>query len=184
MRPQNSFLQFSQKILLYPKKLFNIKIFSIQFSIKKVIFIFSVRWPLLLKNNHVPQKFFPPFSPKMLLFLKKLLDEKIFKTSFSIKKVIFIFVARCPLPFKRDLDLINGFLSFSPKIQIFLKKPLCNKIFRTTFVIKKVILIFGAGRLLSLKEIVKCTPKTVFLRFSRKVMLFSKKLLNKKIFSV
>ncbi len=28
MRPQNSFLQFLRKILLFPKKLFNMKIFS------------------------------------------------------------------------------------------------------------------------------------------------------------
>ncbi len=70
-----------------------------------------LRW-LLLKNGYVPQKFFSPFSPKMLLFSKKLLNEKIFKTSFPIKKVIFIFVSRRPIPFKRDLAPRNGFLLF------------------------------------------------------------------------
>ncbi len=55
-----------------------------------------------------PPKIFFPFSPKMLLFPKKLLDKKIFKTSFPIKKVIFFLVARRLLPFKRDLGPRNG----------------------------------------------------------------------------
>ncbi len=42
----------------FSKKLFNMKIFSIKFVIKKVILIFGVRWPLLLKTSHVPQSFF------------------------------------------------------------------------------------------------------------------------------
>ncbi len=48
-----------------------------------------------LKNGRLPKIFFPIFS-KNVGFLKKLLDDKIFKTSFPIKKVILIFVARCP----------------------------------------------------------------------------------------
>ncbi len=88
------------------------------------------------KWSYFPKNFFP-FSPKMLLFLKKLFHEKIFKTLFPIKKVIFIFVARCPLPFKRDLGPRNGFLPFFQKIQLFLKKLLNNKIFSTSSVIKK-----------------------------------------------
>ncbi len=44
----------------FPKKLFNMKIFSIKFLIKKVILIFGVRWLLLLKNAHVSPKCFKP----------------------------------------------------------------------------------------------------------------------------
>ncbi len=118
----------------------------------------------------------------MLLFSKKLLDEKIFKTSFPIKKIIFIFVARHLFPSKETWPPRNGFLPFSQKIQLFLKNPLSNKIFRTLFVIKKVILIF-ATRLLSPKSRQMCTENS-FSRFSRKVLFFSKILLNKKIFSI
>ncbi len=46
MCPQNSFLQFSRKILFFSKKLLNKKIFSIRFVMKKVIFIFGVDDPL------------------------------------------------------------------------------------------------------------------------------------------
>ncbi len=66
------------------------------------MFIFSIRRPLPLKNGHVPQKFFPSFSPKMLLFLEKLLNEKIFKTSLppkrnyqSLKKIFLSFIWLC-----------------------------------------------------------------------------------------
>ncbi len=55
-----------------------------------------------------------------------------------------------------------------------------NKIFRTSFVIKKVLLIFVARCLLSLKNRQMC-PKNSFALFSRKILLFSKRLLNKKI---
>ncbi len=46
MRPQNSFLRFSLKILLFSKKLSIKKIFSIKFLIKKTIFIFGGRLPM------------------------------------------------------------------------------------------------------------------------------------------
>ncbi len=48
-----------------------------------------------------PKNLFLPFSQKMLVFLEKLLVEKIFKTSFPINKDIFIFIAKCPFLFKR-----------------------------------------------------------------------------------
>ncbi len=57
----------------FPKKLFNMKIFSINFVIKKEKLIFSVRYPPLLKNALVPQKFFSPcepnFWPTLCLYL-------------------------------------------------------------------------------------------------------------------
>ncbi len=69
-----------------------------------------------------PPKIFPPLSLKILLFSKKLLNDKIFETSFLIKKVIFILVARRLLSFKRDSSPRNGFLAFSQKITLFWKK--------------------------------------------------------------
>ncbi len=63
---------------------------------------------------------------EQLLFSKKLLNEKIFETSFPIKKVIFIFVVRRLLPFKRDSAPRNGFYAvFSENIAFFEK--LSNK---------------------------------------------------------
>ncbi len=50
--------------------------------LKKVIFIFSVRWPLLLKNGHVPQKFFFHFLQKCFFSRKNL---QIFKKSIKIE---------------------------------------------------------------------------------------------------
>ncbi len=121
MRPQNIFLQFPQKILLFSKKLYNMKIFSIWFLIKKgYIFIFSVRWPLL--KMVMPAKyFFPYFLQNCSFFRKKLLDEKIFKTSFPIKKVIFIFVDGHSFPSKETWPPETVFLPFSQKIQHFWK---------------------------------------------------------------
>ncbi len=126
-----------------------------------------------------PQNFCPPFPPKILLFSKKLLNENILKTLFPIKKVIFIFVAKSFLPFKRDLVPGNGFCHFFRKLQLFLNKLLNNKIFNTSFVIEKVILIFGVRRLLSQNNCQMC-PQKSFSQFSRKILLFLKKLLNKK----
>ncbi len=54
--------------------------------------------------------------------LKKLLHEKIFKTSFPIRKVISVFVAKHSLPFKMDLAPKYSFFLFSVKIQFSLKK--------------------------------------------------------------
>ncbi len=83
------------------------------------------------------------FGVRILLCSEKLLDEKIFKASFPIKKIAFIFVAKHPLPFKRDLAPRNDFSPFSRKMQVFfLKKLLNNKIFSTWFVIKKCYVNF------------------------------------------
>ncbi len=119
-----------------------------------------------------PPEFFS-FSPKMLLFLKKLFDEKLFKTAFPIKRIIFIFVARHLLLFKRDLDPRNGFLLLSQKIQLFLKKSLSNKIFRTSFVIKESYLNFW-GKTPPFSKNHQMSLENCFLRFSRKILLFSK----------
>ncbi len=78
------------------------------------------------KNGHVPKIFFRHFFRKLLFSSKKLLDEKIFKTSFPIKKVIFIFVARCPLLSKGTWLPKIVFHSFLGKYSFFLKKKLCQ----------------------------------------------------------
>ncbi len=71
------------------------------------------------KKWSCPHKIFSPFSPKILLFSKKLLNDEIFETSFPIKKVILVLVARRLLSFKRDLGPRNSFLAFSQKITLF-----------------------------------------------------------------
>ncbi len=73
---------------------------------------------MVVSDKHV----FPHFLGKCYIYRKKLLDEKIFKTTFSIKKVKLIFVTRRPLPFKKDLAPKNSFLLFSWKIQLFFWK--------------------------------------------------------------
>ncbi len=135
------------------------------------------------KKLSFPLKIFSPFSPKILLFSRKLLNKKIFNTSFPIKKIIFIFVATRLFPLKRYLGPRNSFMPFFQKIPLLLKTLLNNKIFSTSFVIKKVMLIFGAGRLLSLKDCQMCSQNS-FPRFSQKIRFFSKKLLNEKLFII
>ncbi len=93
---------------------------------------------------------------------------------YSKPHFLYILVARHPLPLKRDLGPRNSFLPFSQKIQLFLKKLLNNKIFSTSFVIKKVMLIFGVRRLLSLKNCHRCSQNS-FSRFSQKIVFFPKK---------
>ncbi len=110
----------------------------------------------------------------MLLFSKKLLNNKIFKTLFPIKKVIFIFVTRRHVPFRGDWGLRNNFLPFFQKIQLILKKLLNNKILSTSFVIKKVMLIFGGRCLLSLKNCQMCSKSGFSLFLSKKLYSASK----------
>ncbi len=108
---------------------------------KNVILIFSVRWHFLLKN--VPPKYFPPFSPKIFIFSKKLLNEKILKTHFWLKRLYSFSSQDASFPSKETWALEMIFYRFLRKLQLFLKKLLNNKIFSISFVIKKVTLIFG-----------------------------------------
>ncbi len=81
-----------------------------------------------LKNAHVSPKFFSPFFPKMLLFSKKLLDEKIFRTSFLIKKAHIYFRRQTAPSFQKGLGSRKWFFAiFFQKIQPFLKKLLNKK---------------------------------------------------------
>ncbi len=127
--------------------------------------------------------FSPIFSKNVAFYKKKLLDEKIFKDSFPTKKVIFIFVARHHLPFKRDLAPGNGFchfrkrfLPFSQKIQFFFlkKQPLSNKIFRTSFVIKKSYPNFWGKTTPFSKKSSNVPRKQFFAVFSENIASFKK----------
>ncbi len=125
-----------------------------------------------------PENFFPHFLQKCCLFWKKLLNEKIFKTLFPIKKGYIHFPRQTPLPFKRDLAARNGFPLFSQKMQLFLKKLLNNNLFNTSLVMNtKVMLIFGPKRLLSLKSCQMCFQNS-FSRFFQKILLFFEKIFS------
>ncbi len=63
--------------------------------------------------------FFPIFSENVAFF-KKLLNEKILKTSFPIKKVMFIFVAGAPFPSKETWTPETVFCRFFRKQFLFL----------------------------------------------------------------
>ncbi len=67
----------------------------------------------------------------------------------------------------------NSFFPFSQKIQLLFWKSLSNKVFHTSFAIKKVIFIFGAKGFLFLKN-VKCAPKQFFAVFSENITFFKK----------
>ncbi len=122
-----------------------------------------------------PLKFFPPFSTKMLLFSKKLLDEKLFETSFSIKKVILIFVARYP-PFssKETWAPETVFCHFLKKYSFFFLKVLNNKIFNTLFVIKKSYGNFWNKTPPFPKKSSNVLPKQFFTIFSENIAFFEK----------
>ncbi len=134
--------------------------------LKKVIFIFSVRWPLL-KNGHVPQNFFHHFLQKRCFFRKNI------QSLIPIKKVIFIFVAGCLLPFKKDSCPRNcGFAVFSENTA-FLKKLLNNEVFSTSFMIKKSYVNFWRKTPPFPKKLSK-VPINSFSLFSQKMVNFQK----------
>ncbi len=62
------------------------------------------------KKWSCPPKSFSSLSPKILLFSKKLLNDKTFEASFPIKKFIFILVARTLISTLRNIALLTHFL--------------------------------------------------------------------------
>ncbi len=81
--------------------------------------------------------------------------------------------------YERELpSMANCNSAWRESVNEFISLPTKQKKFH----FKKVTLIFGTRYLLSLKNCLMC-PENNFSRFSRKILLFSKKLLNKKIFS-
>ncbi len=97
------------------------------------------------KRDWSPRNGFLPFSQKVTPFLKKLLNNKIFNTSFVIKKSYIKFLRKTP-PFPEKFSQMrpqNSFSQFSQKIRLFSKKLSNKKMFSIKFLIKKVIFIFG-----------------------------------------
>ncbi len=94
---------------------------------------------------------------------------------------LFILVAKRTRHFKRFWPQKRFFAVFSENTAFF-EETADNKIFTTTFVIKKVMLILGTRRLLSLNNR-QMYSKTVFHCFLRKYCFFRKKLF-KIIFSI
>ncbi len=89
----------------------------------------------------------------------------------------------CSFPSK-ETCIPKRFFAILSENYSFKKKLLNNKIiFNTLFVTKRVMLIFDARRLLSLKNC-QMHRQNCFSWFSQKILLFSKKLLNKKIFNI
>ncbi len=128
------------------------------------------------------QNFFPHFLQKYCFF-KTIVIWKNIQTSFPIKKIVFIFVVKRLLFFKRDLRPRNGFLAFSQKITpFFLKILLNNRICNTSFMIKSYVTFWHKTPPFS-RKLSNVTPKQFFV-VSLKITLFLEKLLNKKIFSI
>ncbi len=115
MHPKNSFFaDFSENTALYTKIVPHENIWHLICD-KKGYIHFCRKMTLSPKKWSCPQKIFFVNSSKNVAFFEKLLDEKIFKISFPIKKVIFIFAVKHPLPFKRDLAPRNGFSAILSK---------------------------------------------------------------------
>ncbi len=132
------------------------------------------KWPY-------PQFFFLILS-KNVAFSKKLLNEKYSKPNSPIKKVIFIFARKTPHSLKKRIGPQKRFFDVFSENTAFLKKLLNNKIFSTLFVIKSYV-NFGSKTPPFPKELSMC-PQNSFSQLSRKILLFSKKLSNKKIFFI
>ncbi len=96
----NIFLKFSQNFVKMFKKPPG-NCFKNQENFLKISAVFS-------NTKNLSNIFLPSFR-KMLISLKKLFYEKIFKPAFPTKKLVFIFVVRHPLPFERDLGPQNRF---------------------------------------------------------------------------
>ncbi len=118
------------------------------------------------------QNFFPIFS-KTVAFFGKIVKWKTIQNLISHKKGYIHFCRQTSPSFKRDLGPETMVLPFFQKIQPFLKKLLKNKVFSTSFVIKKVTLTFCARRLLSLKNCQRCLQNS-FYSFLRKWWIFKK----------
>ncbi len=115
-------------------------------------------------------KFFSIFS-KIVVFLEKLLHEKMFQTSFLIKKGYIHFRCRTPPSLQKRLGPQKLlFCRFLRKYSFFLKILLNNKVFSTSFVIKKSYVNFWHKMPLFPKKMSKVPPK----QFSQKMVNLQK----------
>ncbi len=95
--------------------------------IKKVIFIFGVRWPLLIKNVRISTKlFFASFSENVVFF-EKIVKWKNIQNLISHKKGYIHFHHQTPPPFQKRLSPQIGLSSIFSENTAFLKKLLYNK---------------------------------------------------------
>ncbi len=76
----------------------------------------------LLKSGRVPQKFFSHFLQKCWLFLKKLLNEKIFKTSCPVKKIYIRFPHQTPPSLQKRLGLQKRVFAVFSENTVFFEK--------------------------------------------------------------
>ncbi len=121
--PRTVFCSFLRKYCFFRKNCLAWKYLAFNFCYKKGYIHFWRRAPPSLKKCSCSTKMFFHIFSENVAFSKKLLDKKIFDTSFPIKKVIFIFIASLPLPYKRDLAPRNGYSvirSFLEKYSFFL----------------------------------------------------------------
>ncbi len=182
------FLAVFSKKVAFSKKVITKKIFKSLLPIKNIIFIFVVRRPVLPSKMvvHPPKNSFLQFSQKTWLFfscffffLKKVVNKKIFISLLFIKKVIFIFfvkwlilpktVVHYPRPSEKSSS------RFSQKILLSSKKVVNKNIFSSLLSIKKVIFSFVVRRPIFANKMVVFPPKIAFSRFSQKTLLFFRK---------
>ncbi len=124
-----------------------------------------------------PKIFFLIFSKKCCFFRKNVTWENI-QNLISHKRGYIHFCRQMPPSLQKRLRPPKRFFAvFSENYSFFffLKKQLNNKIFDTSFAIKKVMLIFGARRLPYLK-ICQMRLQNSFSPVFQKILLFSKNL--------
>ncbi len=112
MCPQNQFFGLnSDGMDFFEEK--NLKTaFGNTFHTEKVIFIFIVGWPVPPKLVMPRKIIFCSYFGKYCFFCCFLIVKwKLFKTSFPTKKVILIFVAKRPLPFKLVVSFLKWFFA-------------------------------------------------------------------------
>ncbi len=129
MSPKNFFLIFSKNIAFF-EKIVKWKKFKISFPIKKAMFIFVAKRLFLYKRDLAPKQFFVIFSENYNFFWKKLLNNKIFNTSFVIKNSYANFWGKTP-PFSKKLSNVSPkkFFTVVSGNTAFFEKLLNKKIF-------------------------------------------------------
>ncbi len=93
------------------------------------------------KYGHVPQKILPPIFSKNVAFFEKIVRWKNIQNLISHKKGTINFCCQTPPPLQKRLSRQKRFFTILSENTSFLKKLLSNKMFRTLFVMKEVILI-------------------------------------------
>ncbi len=163
MCPQNQFFGFkSGGMRFFGEKTW--KPYSVPHFLKKKGYIQFCRPKFRsLKKSHAPEKLFFAVILENVVFFKKIIKWKIFKTSMPTKKVILIFVAgHLPSPQNSHVSNKWVFRSSLQKCCFFSKNLFYNKIFVSSFVMKKVILTFCLRSSLPLKKWSNASPEQFF----------------------